>query len=77
MAGVLADQGDVAGAIALLERSRASTKKPREHHLRQWYALADLYERAGDIPRARELFRRVASHDPEAFDTVERLRALR
>jgi tetratricopeptide (TPR) repeat protein len=77
MAGALADQGEVTRAIALLERSRSVTKKPREHHLRQWYALADLYERAGDIPRARELFRRVAGHDPEAFDTAERLRALR
>ncbi len=77
MAGTLADKGDVAGAIALLERSRGLNKKPRDYHLRQWYALADLYERAGDIPRARELFRRLASHDPEAFDTTERLRALR
>ncbi len=77
MAGALADQGDVAGAIRLLERSKGLTKKPREYHLRQWYALADLYERAGDIPRARDLFRRLADHDPEAFDTRERLRALR
>jgi tetratricopeptide (TPR) repeat protein len=77
MAGTLADQGDVTGAIRLLERSGALTKKPKEYHLRQWYALADLYERAGDIPQARQLFRRLASHDPEAFDTVERLRALR
>jgi tetratricopeptide (TPR) repeat protein len=77
MAGSLADQGDVTGAIALLERSRTLTKKPRDYHLRQWYALADLYERAGDIPQARDLFRRLANHDPEAFDTVERLRALR
>ena len=77
MAGSLADQGNTSGAIALLERSRGVTKKPRDYHLRQWYALADLYERAGDFPRARELFRRLASHDPEAFDTAERLRALR
>jgi tetratricopeptide (TPR) repeat protein len=77
MAGALADKGDVTAAIGLLERSRTLTKKPRDYHLRQWYALADLYERAGDIPQARDLFRRLASHDPEAFDTAERLRALR
>jgi tetratricopeptide (TPR) repeat protein len=77
MAGALADQGNVTGAIRLLERSGALTKKPKDYHLRQWYALADLYERAGDIPQARQLFRRLASHDPEAFDTVERIRALR
>ena len=40
-------------------------------------ALADLFDRAGDIPRARDLFNRVASIDPDAFDTRERLRALR
>jgi tetratricopeptide (TPR) repeat protein len=76
MAGSLADQGDLPSAIRLLERSR-TVRKPREHHLRQWYALADLYERAGDIPRARDLFNRVASIDRDAFDTRERLRALR
>jgi len=44
----------------------------------QWYALADLYERAGDLPRARELFARVASFSPvQLFDTEERLTALR
>jgi tetratricopeptide (TPR) repeat protein len=76
MAGALADQGDLPGAIRLLERTR-TVKKPKPHHLRQWYALADLYERAGDIPRARDLFNRVASVDPDAFDIRERLRALR
>ena len=28
------------------------------------YALADLYERAGDLPRARDLFGRVATPTP-------------
>jgi tetratricopeptide (TPR) repeat protein len=76
MAGSLADQGNLPGAIRLLEKTR-SVKKPREHHVRQWYALADLFDRAGDIPRARDLFNRVASVDADAFDTRERLRALR
>lgn len=76
MAGALADQDDLPKAINLLERSR-SVKKPKDHHLRQWYALADLYERAGDIPRARDMFNRIASIDRRAFDTRERLRALR
>jgi tetratricopeptide (TPR) repeat protein len=76
MAGALADQGDLPGAIRLLEKTR-TVKKPKPHHLRQWYGLADLYERAGDIPRARDLFNRVASFDPDAFDIRERLRALR
>ncbi len=76
MAGSLADQGKLPAAIRLLEKTRG-VKKPRDHHVRQWYALADLFDRAGDIPRARDLFNRVASVDPDAFDTRERLRALR
>ncbi len=76
-AGCRADQGDLAGAIALLERAERRVKRPQERHLRQWYALADLYERAGDIPRARELFARVATIDPDAFDVRQRLRSLR
>lgn len=76
-AGCRADRGDLAGAILMLEKAARKVAKPQERHLRQWYALADLYERAGDVPRARDLFNRVASVDPEAFDVRARLRALR
>jgi hypothetical protein len=38
--------------------------------------LADLCERAGDAPRARELFRRVVAVDPGLADAAERLQAL-
>ena len=76
MASALADQGELRRAIAMLEKNR-TIHKPREHHLRQWYVLADLYERAGDIPRARDTFVRIAAVDPEAFDTRQRVRALR
>jgi len=75
-AGSLADQGRLDKAIALLEQGRLSAKHPEDHHLRLWYALADLYERAGEVPRARDLFERVARHDPEFVDIVERRRAL-
>jgi hypothetical protein len=47
------------------------------HHLRMAYALADLYERAGDLPKARELFGRVAASDEDFVDVQARLRALR
>jgi tetratricopeptide (TPR) repeat protein len=76
-AGCAADQGDLGGAIALLERAGRRVKRPHERHLRQWYALADLYEQAGDVPHARELFGRVAAADPDAFDVRSRLRSLR
>ncbi len=76
-AGCRADRGDLSGAIATLERSARHVEHPKDRHLRQWYTLADLYERAGDLPRARELFGRLATADPDAFDVPQRLRALR
>lgn len=77
-AGSLADRGDLLGAIEVLATAGAgrSLRNPSERHLRQWYALADLYERAGDVPRARSLFTRVALVDPDAFDVAERLASL-
>jgi hypothetical protein len=76
-AGSLADQGRLADAIAALEASKPPTRKPQEHHLRVTYALADLQERAGDVPRARQLFGIVAAADPELGDVEARLRALK
>ncbi len=76
-AGALADQGDVAGAIRLLERGPVKpTRSAASHHARLWYALADLYERAGDTPRARELFARVVAAEPGLADATDRLLAL-
>jgi hypothetical protein len=76
-AGALADRGDLRGAIALLERAKLDLKRPREHHLRLGYALADLYERVGDLPRARELFGRIAERDRGFYDAAARAKALR
>lgn len=75
-AGSLADQGDLAGAIRLLAKGFRFPKAPREYHLRRAYALADLYERAGDVPQARSLFGSLVSADPDYLDVVSRLRAL-
>jgi hypothetical protein len=76
-AGSLADQGQLREAIEVLEAARPPAKRPKEHHLRVAYALADLYERAGDLPRARQLFGVVAAADPDLGDVQARLRALR
>jgi len=76
-AGALADQGRLEEAIDLLAAGSKPTKRPQLHHLRIAYALADLYERAGDLPRARELFGLVAANDPDFVDIQARLRALR
>jgi tetratricopeptide (TPR) repeat protein len=75
-AGSLADRGRLADAIGVLEQAKTDSKKPKPDHLRTWYALGDLYERAGEVPRARELFRKVLRFDPDLFDTAERLAAI-
>ncbi len=75
-AGALADQGRLPAAIVLLERAPQPRGRPRTHHLRTWYALADLYERSGDTPRARSLFRAVATAAPELADVAARAEAL-
>jgi tetratricopeptide (TPR) repeat protein len=70
-AGALADQGDIPGAIALLEKGPVRPNRGAAlHHARLWYALADLYERAGDAPRARELFGRVVAVEPGLADAA-------
>lgn len=75
-AGSLADRGRLADAVRLLERGWRVPKRPATHHLRRAYALADLYERAGDVPRARATFQWVAAHDGEFTDVADRLAAL-
>lgn len=76
-AGALADQGRFTDAIRLLESGRKKVTKPQERHLRMAYALADLYERAGDVPGARTQFGWVRSQDPEFADVADRLASLR
>jgi hypothetical protein len=75
-AGALADQGDLRGAIAVMEPATKRQQSVREHHLRQWYVLGDLYDRVGDPIAARRWFTVVADHDPEFADVGDRLRSL-
>jgi tetratricopeptide (TPR) repeat protein len=75
-AGSLADRGEIQAAIAEIEPSVRRIKIPRFHHLRLLYVLGDLYERAGDVPRARTLFDRVLAADPGFGDAAARRRGL-
>ena len=75
-AGALADQGRLDDAIRLLEAGRKKVKRPRDRHLRMAYAVADLHERAGDVPRAREQFSWIRSQDPDFADVGDRLAGL-
>lgn len=74
-AGAYADRGMVREAIDILEAMPLS-ESPDVYHLRRWYALADLYERIGDITRARRLFKRLDSTAPGFGDVQQRLRSL-
>jgi len=75
-AGALADQTRLPEALTLLRKRAEIVKSPAEHHLRLWYALGDLEERAGNLARARELFHQVRRADPAFADVAERLAAL-
>ena len=77
LAGALADQGRLDEAlVAAAASGRRAIRNPKEHHLRLWYALADLEDRAGNHAVARDLFDRVRRADPGYADVAERLAAL-
>ena len=44
--------------------------------LRQWYVIADLLDRSGDVVKARHWFSLIASVDAEFADVRDRLRGL-
>ena len=75
-AGAEADQGDLRGALRTMSRAVQVPKRVRDHHLRQWYVLGDLHDRAGDTLDATRWFELVARHDHDFVDVVDRLRAL-
>ena len=75
-AGAQADRGDLKGALRTMSRAAPIPKRVRDHHLRQWYVLGDLHDRAGDPLEAARWFELVASHDRDFVDVVDRLRAL-
>ncbi|MFZ9042893.1 MAG: tetratricopeptide repeat protein [Ilumatobacteraceae bacterium] len=76
VAGSLADRGELRAAIDLLSAAAKQPKRIRHHHLRQWYVLGDLFDRAGDPVSAAKWFRNVAAHDERFSDVRDRLRAL-
>jgi tetratricopeptide (TPR) repeat protein len=75
-AGSLADRGRLSDAVAMLAKGFKLPARSEEHHLRRAYALADLYERSGDLPQARRLLGRIAAISPDYVDVEERLQNL-
>ena len=78
MASTLADQQRYEEAIALLVKAGGAKqlRNPSYRHVRLWYALGDIFDRAGDPTSARELFARVVIAEPDAYDAQERLSEL-
>jgi tetratricopeptide (TPR) repeat protein len=76
MAGSLADRGELAAAIRVMTHGTRDPRRVREHHLREWYVLADLYDRAGEVATARRLFAKILGEDPRFADAADRLAAL-
>jgi len=75
-AGALADQGDLRGALDVMEPATKRPKVVRDFHVRQWYVLGDLYDRMGDPISARRWFGAVAEYDDDFADVTSRLRSL-
>ena len=75
-AGALADQGELQSAVRMMTHGTSDPHKVQEHHLREWYVLADLYDRAGDIASARRLFVKIQSSEPKFADVADRLNTL-
>lgn len=71
-AGAAADRGFVDEGVRILEKGWKIPGDPMEHHLRRAYALADLLERDGKLPKSRKLFAWVASKDSTFGDAAER-----
>jgi len=76
MAGSMADRGHITEALALMAKAANDQSRPAEYHLRQWFVIADLYDKEGNVIKARQFFERIASHDPQFIDVAERLSTL-
>jgi hypothetical protein len=59
-----------------MEHAKKDPAVPREHHLREWYVLADLYDRSGDVGKARIIFRKIERVDAAFADVGRRLEEL-
>lgn len=75
-AGALADQGKDSEALALLLDGWKLPKRPKEHHLRHAYAIADHYDREGDAVAARRLFSWIDGKSPGFVDASVRAQSL-
>ena len=76
MAGSMADRRQITEALALMDKASGDMNRPSEYHLRQWFVIADLYDKEGNVIKARQFFERIAAIDPGFVDVAERLSTL-
>jgi tetratricopeptide (TPR) repeat protein len=76
-AGALADRGNLRAALALMNTAEATPRRVRDHNIKMWYVIGDLYDRSGEVVKAREFFKRVQIEAPGYADVESRLAALR
>ncbi len=76
-AGAMADRGDLRGALAVMSVAETVPRRVRDHNIKMWYVLGDLYDRSGEVVRAREFFKRVQIEAPGYADVEDRLSGLR
>jgi len=76
-AAFLADSDRIGEAISLMEGALVHDHAPEKlPALRQKYLLATLYERAGNVAQARELYTQLVRFDATLYDVPERLAGL-
>jgi len=75
-AGSLAERGHIEDAILVMTKVAAAPKKVREYHMREWYVLANLLDKSGDVVKARKVFEQIAAVDVAFADVAERLSTL-
>ena len=76
MAGSMADRRQITEALALMDKAAGDMSRPSEYHLRQWFVIADLHDKEGNVIKARQFFERIAAIDPGFVDVAERLSTL-
>lgn len=72
----LAERGQLSEALKLLRKKVKPLSRPNDYHLRLWYCLADLEERAGNIVVAKQWFDRISKIDRDFADVQYRIKQL-
>jgi tetratricopeptide (TPR) repeat protein len=73
-ASTLAEQGDFDRALTELKKADLEPREVQGYHLRLWYVLADILERAGRPDDARPVWERIYADEPDFFDVADRLK---